>query len=74
MTYYLLDRYGFGTDRLIKIKPEGITESLKELAEAAAKRENLKDVAVIFFHSTACSANQMHECMTYWEKFRSQTQ
>ena len=50
MTYYLLDEQEvFSEDKLIKIKPEAITAELKSLAQAAAQRENLKDVAVIFF-------------------------
>ena len=71
MTYYLLDKGNFSDDGLVKIKSEAITPELKSLAEAAARRENLKDVAAIFFHTSCCSANNMVECMTYWENFRS---
>ena len=69
MTYYILDPEGiFNEDKLIKVKPEGITPELKELAEAAAQREHLKEVAVIFFHTSGCSPNQMAECMATWLK------
>lgn len=74
MKYYLADTLDVTCgDGLIKIKAEGLTAELKKLAEAAARRENLKDVAVIFFHTSCCSPNQMAECMTYWEKLRAQT-
>ena len=72
MTYYLLDSQDFSDDGLIKIESEAITPELKSLAEAAAKRENLEDVAVIFFHTSCCSPNKMQECMTLWENFRAQ--
>ena len=72
MTYYLLDAQEvFSRDKLIKVKSEAITPELKALAQAAAQRENLKDVAVIFFHTTCCSANRMGECMTAWQSLTS---
>ena len=73
MKYYLADTHDIGCgDGLIKIKEEGITDELKKLAEAAAHREKLKDVAVIFFHTSCCSPNKMVECLTYWNKLRTE--
>lgn len=69
LTYYLLDAQGiFDEGNLIKINSEALAEEIKSLAQNAARRIDSEDVAVIFFHTSACSANQMAECMTYWQK------
>ena len=73
MKYYIADTQDVGCDDgLIKIKEEFIADKLKKLAEAAARRENLEDVAVIFFHTSCCSLTQMVECLTYWNKLHTE--
>lgn len=69
MTYYLLDAGGiFNDDNLVKINSEGLSEEIKSLAQNVARRIGSEDVAVIFFHTSGCSPNQMAECMSYWRE------